>query len=160
MDTAILRRMFDHLRWADERTLAALRAAGTLPDGVLERFHHVLAAEHVWLQRIAGRPQQVPVWPAGTLDDCTSLHARNQGEFAALFTTLDGAALEKRRDYANSQGALFSTQTVDMLLQVALHGSWHRGQIAMLMRKAGLEPAATDYILFVRAMEAAPRPPG
>jgi uncharacterized damage-inducible protein DinB len=40
---------------------------------------------------------------------------------------------------------------------VALHGSYHRGQIALLMRQGGGAPAATDYIAFVRDMPAPPR---
>jgi uncharacterized damage-inducible protein DinB len=44
----------------------------------------------------------------------------------------------------------FTNTVFDMLLQVFTHGGYHRGQIAMEMRKAGLEPINTDYINFVR----------
>jgi uncharacterized damage-inducible protein DinB len=40
---------------------------------------------------------------------------------------------------------------------VALHGAYHRGQIAQLLRQNGAQPAATDYIGFVRGVPAATR---
>jgi uncharacterized damage-inducible protein DinB len=45
----------------------------------------------------------------------------------------------------------FANTIFDMLLQVFTHGGYHRGQIAMEMRRAGLEPINTDYIVFLRS---------
>jgi uncharacterized damage-inducible protein DinB len=45
----------------------------------------------------------------------------------------------------------------DILLHVALHGSYHRGQVALLVREAANKPAPTDYIGFVRGVPAATR---
>jgi uncharacterized damage-inducible protein DinB len=42
---------------------------------------------------------------------------------------------------------------------VALHGSYHRGQIALLVRAGGSTPAPTDYIAFIRGAPAATRTP-
>jgi uncharacterized damage-inducible protein DinB len=42
-------------------------------------------------------------------------------------------------------------------VHVAMHGSYHRGQITMLVRDAGAEPQPTDYIAFVRGAPAATR---
>ena len=38
---------------------------------------------------------------------------------------------------------------VETLLQIPLHSTYHRGQIAIRMRELGGEPAATDFILWV-----------
>jgi uncharacterized damage-inducible protein DinB len=37
-----------------------------------------------------------------------------------------------------------------MMQHVANHGSYHRGQIATLLRQLGAKPAATDLIRFYR----------
>ena len=42
-----------------------------------------------------------------------------------------------------------------MLLQVALHGQYHRGKINLMLRQAGLPPTPTDYISFARGVPAA-----
>lgn len=41
----------------------------------------------------------------------------------------------------------------DVLLHVALHGSYHRGQLAWLARTAGAVPTATDFIVFSRGAQ-------
>jgi uncharacterized damage-inducible protein DinB len=38
-----------------------------------------------------------------------------------------------------------------------LHGAYHRGQIALLIRQAGAVPAPTDYVAFVRGAPTATR---
>ena len=51
-----LRRLFDHLEWADDRTLRSLREAPAIPPKALELFAHILGAEHVWLARLRQTP--------------------------------------------------------------------------------------------------------
>jgi uncharacterized damage-inducible protein DinB len=52
--------------------------------------------------------------------------------------------------YRNSAGNEFDNTVRDILTHVALHGQYHRGQIARAMRAAGREPVYTDYIGFIR----------
>jgi uncharacterized damage-inducible protein DinB len=56
--------------------------------------------------------------------------------------------------YTNSDGQHFETSVSDILTHVALHGAYHRGQVAHLLRGAGAEPQATDYIQFGRGAPA------
>jgi uncharacterized damage-inducible protein DinB len=58
--------------------------------------------------------------------------------------------LDAKIEYANSQGRVFQNSLFDILFQVLNHATYHRGQIAMEMRKNELQPANTDYINFVR----------
>ncbi len=44
----------------------------------------------------------------------------------------------------------FRTATLDTLMHVAMHKTYHRGQIATAMREAGIMPVDTDLITFVR----------
>jgi uncharacterized damage-inducible protein DinB len=45
----------------------------------------------------------------------------------------------------------------DILLQIFLHGTYHRGQVALLLRQGEATPAPTDYIAYVRGAPAATR---
>ena len=60
---ASLARLFDHLRWADAGVQASLTDAVNPPPHTLDLFAHVIAAEHVWLSRIAQVKPEVAVWP-------------------------------------------------------------------------------------------------
>ena len=150
-----LRRLIEHLEWADTAALGALRASATSDTRALTIYSHVLGAEAVWLARLAGRPSDVAVWPVLTLEQAASLAARNAAELNALVSSLGPDDLDREIDYRTSDGRAFRSTTEDILLHVALHGSYHRGQIALLIRGGGGEPASTDYIAFARGAPAA-----
>ena len=54
-------------------------------------------------------------------------------------------------DYRNTKGEQWTSSVDDVLMHVILHGSYHRGQIATVLRNGGEEPAYTDYIHCTRS---------
>jgi uncharacterized damage-inducible protein DinB len=152
-----LPRLFEHLRWADERVHESLVDAVNPPPHTLDLFAHLIAVEHVWLSRIRGEKPDVAVWPKLSLAQCAELATRNANEFLALIESVDEIALEGGITYRNSAGAEFTSTLRDILVHVALHGAYHRGQIAAAVRAGGDTPASTDYIAFVRGAPAATR---
>jgi uncharacterized damage-inducible protein DinB len=154
-----LRRLFDHLEWADDRVLRSLREAPAIPPKALELFAHVLGAEHVWLARLRQVPARLAVWPALDLEQCATVARENRDGYAALLDDLGADGLGEEVPYTNSAGASFRTPAEDILLHVALHGCYHRGQVAILLRQNGAVPQPTDYIAFVRGAPAATRLP-
>lgn len=148
--TTHLTRLFDHLDWADARVLASLRRTAAPPAESLNVYAHIIAAEHVWLARIGGIQQRVAVWPELTLDECADLSSRNTQGFRMILRGASAGRLAEGITYRNSAGAEFTSMLDDILLHVALHGTYHRGQIATALRKSGSVPIPTDYIAFVR----------
>ena len=154
-----IRRLFAHLAWADSHVLESIREAGD-PPRPRELYAHITGAELVWLARIEGRKSEVPVWPELSLYQC-GIHAGKVREgYQRLLGTLDEPDLGRMVHYVNSAGQAYDSEVGDMLLQVALHGSYHRGQIAQLIRGGGGVPSPTDYIGFVRGAPAATRMDG
>jgi uncharacterized damage-inducible protein DinB len=148
--TSHIRKLCDHLAWADARTLNALRAMHAPPLDALRLYGHLVAAEHVWLARIEGRNPDGPAWPALGLEDCAALAARNHAALALLAQTLSTAELQRTVRYRNSKGDEFVNTVEDIFMHVALHGAYHRGQVARIVRGEGGAPQATDYIFFIR----------
>ncbi len=154
---ASLTQLFEHLRWADARVQASLTEAVNPPPHTLDLFAHVVAAEHVWLARMRREKPEIEVWPKLSLAQCLELGSRNADEFSALVESLDEIGLDSGVTYKNSAGLEFTSSFRDILLHVALHGTYHRGQIAAAVRAGGDTPALTDYIAFVRGTPAARR---
>lgn len=150
-------RLFDHMVWADERALAALEAAPGCSARALELYAHVLGCEAEWLARLEQRPAGVAIWPALDLAGCRALLDRNRAQYAAYLATLDPPDLDRTVHYRNSAGREFDSRVEDILLHVALHGSYHRGQVALLVRDAGAVPNGTDYIALARGAPTATR---
>ncbi|HKV50727.1 MAG TPA: DinB family protein [Gemmatimonadaceae bacterium] len=149
--------MFGHVAWADERALLALEASQGQPVRALALFNHVLGAEAEWLARLEQRPCDVAIWPSFDLAQCRVIAARNREQYAAYLSHLSPTDLDRHIRYRNSRGAEFESRIEDILIHVALHGAYHRGQVALLVRDAGEEPNATDYVAFVRGAPAATR---
>ena len=147
-----LKRLFAHMEWADQRVLQLLRAEPLVRETpALRLFAHVLAAERVWLLRLRGEGSAAqPVWPELDIDEVSTLAAENARAYAELLAGLSDHDLERELAYTTSKGAAFRNRASDILLQVALHGAYHRGQIATATRGAGAEPVVSDYIVFVR----------
>ena len=152
----IVRVLFEHMAWANARVLDGLRASAGRDPHALEQFAHVLGAESVWLTRILGEPARVPVGPALSIDECAALARANQGGYAAVLSEGDGA-LEREVTYTNSAGQTYTNHVLDILMHVAMHGSYHRGMTSILTRRSGGVATPTDFIAFVRGAPAATR---
>ena len=150
-------RLFKHVEWADKKVLESLRSAQNPQKRSLELYSHILGSEHVWLSRINGTTKRVEVWPVLSLDECERLAKENTAAFRDLVSRLTPELLEKLVTYRNSAGDQYTSTVEDILTHVALHGSYHRGQIAASLRAGGDTPSSTDYIAFVRGAPAATR---
>jgi uncharacterized damage-inducible protein DinB len=150
-----LGKLLDHLEWADKRVLDSLRAMTHPDQRAIDLYAHIVGAEHTWLSRILERAPREKIWPDLALERCGSLAAENAAELRALLERCSADELQRKIAYRNSSGLAFESTVEDMLLQVILHGCYHRGQIAMVVRGAGGEPSPTDYIAFIRGAPAA-----
>ena len=146
--TMLLGKLYSHLFWAHDALVAELRRSP--PDAETARLvAHVVAAEHLWLARIDGTTPAVAVWPSLGLEEIVALEAENRRRFRELLDRPDDTLAQRVR-YRNSLGNSFDSSVEEILTHVAMHGHYHRGQIARAMRGAGREPVYTDYIGWAR----------
>lgn len=144
-----LERLLDHMEWANGRALEVVRETGE--ERSLELLAHVLAAERVWMARIrTGDSSGLEIWPPLSVEECERLMRENLEKYRRFAESVSEEGLRRDVAYRNSSGTRFETPVGEILLQVALHGSYHRGQIARELRTAGEEPVDTDFIQFVR----------
>jgi uncharacterized damage-inducible protein DinB len=113
---------------------------------------HLAAARRIWL----GRLGVIPLAPAAMFPEGVQLAevARMLNEIHDLWTTylanLTELDLARTFEYQSLDAGRFRNLVEDILTQLFGHSSYHRGQIASLVRAAGGEPAATDYIFWCR----------
>jgi uncharacterized damage-inducible protein DinB len=154
-----MRRMWEHAAWADALLLAALESMQPPPEAAWREYSHVLGATSVWLDRLRRRPARLAVWPVLTRAEAATLAAELRAEYTTYLESLTEQALDVPVPYVNSAGQSFATPVGDILLQVMLHGQYHRGKVNLLLRQAGLPPVPTDHIAFARGVPAATTPP-
>lgn len=144
-----LERLLDHMEWANTRALEVVRETGE--EESLELLAHVIATERVWMARIrTGDSSGLEIWPDLTVEECERLLEENLDLYRSFAESVSEEGLRRAVRYRNSSGTEFETPVGEILLHVALHGTYHRGQIARELREAGEEPVNTDFIQFVR----------
>jgi uncharacterized damage-inducible protein DinB len=75
-----------------------------------------------------------------------------QSERKSFLAALKPEQLSRMQRYRDSKGSLFEATLHEMLLQDAIHGIYHRAQIAGAIQLVGGSPPALDYMYSVRKL--------
>jgi uncharacterized damage-inducible protein DinB len=142
-----LRQHLAFMKWADELMLSAVAQHTPTQIATLQ---HIYLGELVWFERVSGKqnalieelepPPDIAilqgVWP--------KLHA-DWLDWAESLSDWD--ALVPHR---NSKGDQFRMPGWQIVMHLVNHGSFHRGQVAAMLRAAGFAPPTTDLIIYYR----------
>lgn len=139
-----MKKLFDYDDWANREEVRHLRSLSQTPPQAIRILAHIVGTEWLWLGRLR-RDQPAVVWPDLALDEIERQIDRLHGEWPREFGRADVV------DYVNSKGETWSSRADDILMHVIIHGAYHRGQIATIVRQSGETPAYTDYIHCIRS---------
>jgi uncharacterized damage-inducible protein DinB len=144
-------KLYQYNAWATKRVLNCLEKQNVNDEKVLSIMGHVVAAQFLWLHRIKGLPPaQVKLWGEYTLPQLISM-ADEAGKLWIEFvdSTED---FNRDLDYINYVGEPYLTNVEMIMIHLVNHSSYHRAQIALLLRQKGLEPINTDFITYDRVL--------
>ncbi len=110
-------------------------------------FSHMVNAHHIWVSRINSVKNLYGVWEILPLE---KLKQVTQDNFDQTVHILDSVDLSTVVSYTNTQGNAYKNTVKDILFHVVNHTTYHRGQIALELRQAGIAPPVTDYIAYKR----------
>lgn len=161
MNIEDFRLLYDYNAWANHRvieTCAVLtpeqftRDLGSSFRSVRDTLAHIYGGEWVWLERWHGRtPPGLP--SAETLPDLETARQRfqeidrNLVDYVASLTADD---LHRVVQMKTTAGVPHAMPLWQMLQHMANHSTYHRGQVATLLRQMGAKPIGTDLISFYR----------
>ena len=160
MNTEDIRKLYEYNHWANHQLLDSakrlqpaefVRDLGVSLRSVQGTFVHILWAEWIWLRRWHGESPK-EVWPDTAYPDVAvveSRWARLEKEQDELIASLSDERLRARISYENLKGERWEYSLAEMMQHVVNHSSYHRGQIASLLRQLGYVPPSTDLLLFV-----------
>ena len=159
MDVKTVADLYRYNRWANARLLQAastltrdqfLKVVPSSHPSVRDTLVHILWGEWLWLQRWKGSSPTTVFAPA-EFADAAAVRARwveVQAEQEAFLRSLLADRLASAVRYINLQGQAWEYALWKQMLHVVNHSSYHRGQIATLLRQLGVEPPATDFLVF------------
>jgi uncharacterized damage-inducible protein DinB len=157
---------FAYNKWANDRTIDAvatlsteqvMRPMGSSFSSIRDTAAHIASAEWVWLRRWTGHsPSSHPDWARqgshGSMDEIAAKCREIEAERAAWFATLTDKDLGRRVAFRLLNGTEDAQPLSAQLMHVVNHSSYHRGQIAGLMRQVGGTPVSTDLIAYQRTL--------
>ena len=151
--------LIDYHKWAHGRLLEVLPAlkaeewntdtGGSFPT-LQSLYQHILEGDYRWLQRWKGVPfAETPGYYR--VDGLASLERLFRPQLEEVVREakrfLDTGA-DREVYFITGKGLKVTQPFWQTLYQVVNHGTYHRGQVAHILRAMGHAPAATDIFLF------------
>lgn len=160
----IFRLWFDYERDAHGKVLTSLTAVPaekrTAPEfrRAVDLMAHILGARWFWLAQIGATSERrmkffSKEFPVADLPERLG---EMEGVWQRYLEGLTGSALDRSVEWGPSEGPRFTNTVEEVLTQLFGHSTYHRGQIALLLRQIGCQPPATEFIHFSRRSAGAP----
>ena len=137
--------------WANLRVFEAMVSQGSNSE-TWAKLSHINLAEQTWLGRISGVPFSGPgIFETLSESENQTLISESAKEWKSLIENCPdfGQVIAYKMINGNSARSALS----DILTHIFNHGTYHRAQIATIMRQSGLQPVVTDYISFSRIVQ-------
>jgi len=152
------RRLFEYEQHAHRRVLDSLRRAESDHQAeadvakAVDLAAHIATCRDMWLMRIRCRsPLPSTLFPTGAkVSEVEREFARIDAQWREYLDALDDAELARQCEYVSYDGGVFTNSVHDILVQLFGHSLYHRGQIALLIRRSGSLPASTDFVFWSR----------
>ena len=156
-------------RWANHHFLDAAarldseqftRVMGSSFTSIRDTLVHMAWAEWLWLQRWQGRSPGEYLNPTDfpALDNVRHYWSAIELQQVTFIESLSAGSEKKRVRYTNFQGVEWEYSLGQMVHHIVNHSSYHRGQLATMLRQLGFVPPQTDYLVYVDTQS--PLPPG
>jgi uncharacterized damage-inducible protein DinB len=161
MNVKDVRSSYDFNGWANQRTLdacAALTEAQFVQDlgnsfpSIRDTLVHLMLVEWLWLERWNNRaPDKYPASTGfATLAAVRTRWAEIERDLLTYIASLTHEDLEKVVHHKTMAGVPQAQPLWQMLHHLANHQTYHRGQVATMLRQLKAKPASTDLIIFYR----------
>jgi uncharacterized damage-inducible protein DinB len=161
MNVEDFRLLYDYNAWADHRTLDACAALSTEQftrdmgssfRSVRDTLLHIMQVEWLWLERWHGRSPTSFV-PNAEYSNVESIRARwleIERDLLDYIASLTNEEVQRVVQHKTTAGVPQAAPLWQMLQHLVSHGTYHRGQVATMLRQLGAKPTAIDLILFYR----------
>ncbi len=132
--------------WANNKVVESLKSCPEVPHEALIRFSHIL--ENNWYVYDIIHERDLSKWDDDrnyTFDECIAEIPKLDAAFTELLQNLSEEQLAGTVIFKNIVGEMVERRVGDLIFHTHDHCTYHRGQIAMIVRQAGGEPAKTWF---------------
>jgi len=154
-----IRLLHDYTRWADGRMFDAVaklspeqwtKDLGSSLKSARDTVVHVVSAQWIWLSRWKGESPK-GMWSPADFPTPSSIREKSEAlakDLAAFAAEQTPESVAKPLNYKNLKGEPMSYPLGQLMLHMANHSTYHRGQVTTLLRQLGAQPISTDFVLY------------
>lgn len=144
-------KLYQYNAWANKRVLGSLEQQKVSDDKILTLMSHVVSAQFIWLGRIQNQSiEQYPLWKQYTLAELMTMAEEVGTKWLKFVEETDN--FNRELTYRNYVGNPYVNNVEHIMMHLVNHSTYHRGQVALLMRQKGYEPINTDFITYDRVI--------
>jgi uncharacterized damage-inducible protein DinB len=142
---------YSYNAWANRTIITCLERQSVNDEKILTILGHLVSANFIWLNRIKGLPKsEFKLWGDYSLSQLKQMVEDADAQWMDFIKNNDD--FNRLLKYNNYVGDYFESNVEQIMIHLVNHGSYHRGQVAMLLRQKGFEPVNTDYITYDRVL--------
>ncbi|GAC1333163.1 MAG: DinB family protein [Candidatus Dormibacteria bacterium] len=154
----VARELVAYEGWANQRILATAAQLDTSAPGqgaswgsIAGSMQHVVGSHATWLSRFTGKPAIER--GAANHRELTAWFDEVQAALEGFTATLTDEAYFGDVEFRDSRGNPHRDTLALLLAHLVNHGTFHRGEAALLLTAAGCSPGDLDMIVYRRMMD-------
>ncbi len=144
--------LFQYNNWATKESIQSIKLLPELSDRINSLISHLVAAQEIWFNRTIDKKTDLTPWELYSIDECSEKSDLITVRWINFLEHTSDEGLNKIIHYSNTKGNKFENSVKDILNHIINHSTYHRAQIALLVKEAGGKPAVTDYIVYARSV--------
>jgi uncharacterized damage-inducible protein DinB len=142
--------LYQFNRWANGLVIESINEHASENSKILGLMSHIVLAQENWLRRVSAEQNDVPVWQLLPIQEVKSRSIATDQAWLNFLESISETELGATHFYTNMAGEPQQNTLEDIITHVANHGTYHRAQIVLLLRGAGIVPPSTDFIRYRR----------
>jgi uncharacterized damage-inducible protein DinB len=144
-------KLYRYNAWANRKVITCLERQDVSDEKTLDIFGHLVSAQFIWLNRIKDLPKNpFKLWGKYSLSELRVM-VEESAELWLEFIR-ENNDFNRILKYTNYVGDYYENNVQDIMIHLVNHGTYHRGQVALLLRQKGYEPVNTDLITYDRVL--------
>ncbi|RAW03288.1 DinB family protein [Pseudochryseolinea flava] len=144
-------KLYRYNAWSNKRVMDTLVRQDVRDEKIMSIMGHIVAAQYLWLHRIKGLPAaKVKLWGDYKLEQLVQM-ADDVGKLWLEFVESTDN-FNRELTYRNYTNDPYTNNVENIMIHLVNHSSYHRAQVALLLRQKGFEPINTDFITYDRVI--------
>ncbi|OGC74896.1 MAG: hypothetical protein A2145_06030 [candidate division Zixibacteria bacterium RBG_16_40_9] len=163
MDIETIDNLYKYNSWANTKVFETVskltpeqfnKDLGSSYRSVKDTLVHIVGAEWIWLRRWKGTSPKALLDPNefSSVEQIKNRWQEVEQERKEFVANLSEEMLNQIISYLNIKGEPFSYPLWQCMQHLVNHSTYHRGQVATMLRQLGAKPVATDFLVYYDAL--------